>query len=131
MRATLGKVLAWLAGTGAAPPDHAPMGARPRSPLWPKVRAEHLKVEPVCQACGGKVSLQVHHVVPFHVDYTRELDPGNLLTLCEAPGRNCHLIWGHFLSFADSWNPDARKDANRYLERVRSRPTATIEMRSH
>ena len=66
-----------------------------RSPKWGAVRQAHLGVEPVCQACRGEKRLEVHHVIPVHVDPTRELDPRNLLTLCEAPGRHCHLIFGH------------------------------------
>lgn len=89
-----------------------------RSPHWPKVRAAHLVKEPACVACGasgGGVALEVHHVVPFHLDRAKELDPTNLITLCVKGGRlacNCHLTFGHVGNF-QRYNPDVRKDAER------------------
>ena len=84
-----------------------------RSPAWRKLEKEHLAKEPVCQWCGGRKSLQVHHIVPFHLKPIRELDPSNLITLCEAIGLNCHLQHGH----NDDWrkvNPDVVADCNRH-----------------
>jgi 5-methylcytosine-specific restriction enzyme A len=74
----------------------APLGEK-RSPQWPKVRAEHLKKNPTCAVCDGTAKLEVHHIVPFHIDSTKELEPTNLLTLCESKenGINCHLAFGH------------------------------------
>jgi hypothetical protein len=66
-----------------------------RSPQWPRVRREHLAKEPRCRWCGGSVAPEVHHIIPFHLDRSRELDPTNLITLCEA-GTECHLDRGHF-----------------------------------
>lgn len=66
-----------------------------RSSAWPHVRLEHLKIEPFCQACGDTVFLTVHHVLPFHLFKNLELDPTNLITLCENPGFNCHYFFGH------------------------------------
>lgn len=70
--------------------------AKKRSSQWRKVRAEHIKRQPVCQACGRAKDLDVHHIVPFHVDPTKELDPDNLITLCGSP---CHIVFGHFMSY--------------------------------
>lgn len=69
----------------------------PRSSEWPRVRKEHLKQEPHCAVCLGTAKLEVHHKVPFHVAPERELDPTNLVTLCESKkgGLNCHLFVGH------------------------------------
>jgi 5-methylcytosine-specific restriction endonuclease McrA len=67
-----------------------------RSSQWRKVRAAHLKTQPVCQACGRSKDLDVHHIVPFHIDPSKELDPDNLITLCGSP---CHIVFGHFLSY--------------------------------
>lgn len=66
-----------------------------RSPLWAGVRKKHLKKEAVCQYCGGTENLEVHHIIPFHVDRSLELDERNLITLCEAEGKKCHFIHGH------------------------------------
>lgn len=73
-----------------------------RSPAWPAVRKTHLKREPVCAACGGTSKLEVHHRVPFHIAPERELDPTNLITLCESKkaGINCHLFAGHIGNYS-------------------------------
>lgn len=68
-----------------------------RSSEWPKVRAEHLKRNPTCAACGvdGKrARLEVHHIQQFMVRPDLELDPTNLITLCRT-GRSCHFYVGH------------------------------------
>ena len=89
--------------------------AQPRSSQWPKVRAEHLKLHPTCEACGGKTLLQVHHVVSFSVDPSLELEPNNLITLCTQSRfkMNDHFLFGH----AGNWkcrNPDVRLDAKKF-----------------
>lgn len=84
-----------------------------RSPQWPRVRAQHLRMQPICQACGTRDKLQVHHVKPFHVDPALELDPSNLLTLCEKPSHDCHFTWGHFHDWS-RWNPNVRSMVDEY-----------------
>jgi len=80
-----------------------------RSPDWDKVRDAHLSLHPLCAACGGSEELQVHHIIPFHVEASMELEPSNLVTLCM--GRlNCHLHVGHGGSFR-FYNPSVLKDA--------------------
>ncbi len=86
----------------------APLQAN-RSPHWPAARAAWLKEHPTCAVCGGSFYLQVHHIQPFHLLPERELDPANLLTLCESPGSNHHLEWGHFGNFK-LWNPSVIND---------------------
>jgi 5-methylcytosine-specific restriction enzyme A len=99
--------------TGKAPP-----GTK-RSSQWPKVREEFLKSHPVCECCGGKDALEVHHVEPFHVNPARELDPENLMTLCESKRRgvNCHLFIGHLGNYS-RWNPLARLDAKLWAAKL-------------
>jgi 5-methylcytosine-specific restriction protein A len=58
-----------------------------RSPKWHRVEQEHLAKEPCCQWCGATEKLQVHHITPFHLAAALELDPFNLITLCEEGGR--------------------------------------------
>jgi len=89
----------------------APAGAK-RSPRWRTVRREHLKQNPNCACCGGTKSVEVHHIVPFHLAPDMELEPGNLLTLCEAKkyGINCHQLVGHLGNYR-RWNPAVRSDA--------------------
>ena len=71
-----------------------------RSPKWPALRRKWLKKFSACAYCLGEVSLEVHHVLPFHLFPARELDETNLMTLCEAKGKNCHLNIGHLGSWA-------------------------------
>lgn len=77
---------------------------------WAKASKAHLKLYPACACCGNKDlnNLIVHHIEPVWVNPARELDPENLITLCEAserlPGFNCHLSVGHLGNWR-LWNP--------------------------
>jgi 5-methylcytosine-specific restriction protein A len=68
-----------------------------RSGSWRTVRARHLIGHDHCFVCGQKSKLEVHHVIPFSVAPHLELDPENLVSLCENKkyGINCHLLIGH------------------------------------
>jgi hypothetical protein len=89
-----------------------------RHSRWRSVRTAHLAQEPACVACGSRQKPHVHHVVPVHLDPERELDPGNLVTLCAG---HCHFVFGH-LSDWRSWNPSVRADAAAYRRAVEARP---------
>ena len=83
-----------------------------RSKQWPSVRKQHLKTNPTCAVCGGKTKLEVHHKVPFHENPYLELNPSNLITLCESKsfGVVCHLFVGHSGNYKKI-NKDVDKDA--------------------
>ena len=83
-----------------------------RSNKWPTARKHHIAKNPTCAACGGKDKLEVHHIKPFHMDPSLELEPTNLLTLCESKsfGVVCHLHYGHLGDYKRV-NPDVVKDA--------------------
>ncbi len=87
-----------------------------RSPSWPRVEREHLLREPACAACGHKRVLQVHHIKPFHLYPQLELDPSNLITLCEVPGRDHHLLLGHLGNW-EAYNPHVRNDVKRFYRK--------------
>ena len=89
-------------------------GAEPRSSQWPKVRDAHLKNDSVCNVCGSKEDLNVHHIVPFHIDKSKELDPTNLITLCNHNG--CHFTFGHLFNWSSS-NPDVIADAKTFKQK--------------
>ena len=65
-----------------------------RSSRWSAVRGKHLAANPRCAACGRLDSLEVHHIRPVHRAPELELEPTNLITLCEGP-TNCHFTLGH------------------------------------
>lgn len=89
-----------------------------RSPQWEKIRNDHLAANPKCAACGTAESLEVHHVKPFHIFPELELDPNNLITLCEY--RGCHLRFGHSFLWR-AWNPSVVLDAQMQLGRIKNR----------
>jgi hypothetical protein len=88
----------------------APLGAK-RSSSWPKVRAKFLKSNPSCAVCGSTKKLEVHHITPFHIDPSLELEESNLITLCESKKAvNCHLFFGHLCDYK-SYNKSVKDDA--------------------
>ncbi len=91
-----------------------PLGSK-RSDHWPATRSIHLRKNPNCALCGGTKKIEVHHIRPFHLDPSLELDPNNLITLCEAGdgGINCHLAFGHLGNFKQE-NPNVVVDAANY-----------------
>jgi len=91
-----------------------------RSPQWPEARKKWLKAHPTCAVCGSKDHLEVHHIMPFHLDPSKELDPKNFITLCESKSHNDHLIFGHLLDFK-SLNPNVVTDSKTYLGEVSHR----------
>lgn len=98
-----------------------PSGTK-RSNKWPEARAAHLKIEPLCQVCGTTEKLQAHHLKPFHLHPELELDPKNLITLCEKPGRNHHILFGHLMNFK-SFNVNCKDDVDQWQEKIKNRPT--------
>ena len=89
-----------------------------RSSQWPAIRKEHLKKEPCCRACGSCTKPEVHHIVPVHLDPTKELDPDNLITLCD---KYCHFVFGHLMDYK-SWNVNVKKDSDIYYMKKIYRP---------
>lgn len=87
------------------------------------VREAHLDEHPSCAACGSKNKLQVHHVIPVHVDPSWELHCDNLITLC-MDVKECHLNVGHLGSWKRH-DPNVKttaRDLKRNLSAI-DRPT--------
>jgi 5-methylcytosine-specific restriction endonuclease McrA len=89
-----------------------------RSPKWSSVRKKHLETNNKCAACGRTNKLEVHHIEPVHWKPEKELDPENLITLCDNP---CHLVFGHLMNYK-SWNKDVVQDCSVYLNKVKNKP---------
>jgi hypothetical protein len=83
-----------------------------RSPKWSNVRRKHLKRFPTCALCESTFKVEVHHIQPFHLKPELELDPDNLITLCEnwSKGICCHLFLGHLGNYKNI-NPNVLEDA--------------------
>lgn len=94
-----------------------------RSSKWASVRRRHLKTNPECALCGGTAKLNVHHIKPFHVYPELELEPTNLITLCEDKGGGvyCHLFFGHLGDYK-SINVDILEDIKHWKEKLASKP---------
>jgi 5-methylcytosine-specific restriction protein A len=92
--------------TGKAPPGTG------RSWFWRFARDNHLLEYPLCAVCGGTKKVVVHHIVPFHIAPDLELDPTNLITLCQGSRKslNCHLLFGHLGNFKKV-NPSCVSDS--------------------
>lgn len=88
-----------------------------RSWRWPRVRREHLLIEPACAVCGKLDDVEVHHCISFSRRPDLELVDGNLITLC----RNHHFLFGHLLRWS-SENPDVRIDATVWRDKIKARP---------
>lgn len=96
-----------------------------RSPKWPAVRAKFIKSHPVCEACGSKDELNVHHCKSFHEFPELELDPTNLITLC----REHHFSVGHLGNWKKT-NALVREDAAILRNAVKITIKPTIVMHS-
>lgn len=88
-----------------------------RSPKWHAVERAHLKLHPWCEVCKTRSGVEVHHVIPFHVDAAHELDPTNLISLC----RVHHLLFGH-LGDWKSWNLKCADDVRVWDSKFLTRP---------
>jgi hypothetical protein len=96
--------------------------AAERSGKWPAVRDAYLAGHPTCEACGvggPKADLDIHHILPVSLWPEKELDPSNLITLCNQ--HHCHLMIGHLGDY-DAYNPLVREDAAALLAKIKSRP---------
>lgn len=89
-----------------------------RSYKWSAVRKEHLKKQPCCQCCGSCDKPEVHHIIPVHIDASKELDPDNLITLCD---KYCHFVFGHFMHWK-SWNVNILQHSKQYINYIKTRP---------
>ena len=94
-----------------------------RSSKWATTRKHHLEKNGECALCGGTKKLNVHHVKPFHLHPELELEPSNLITLCEDKGDGvyCHLFFGHLGNFK-SINENLLEDVAIWRERLKNRP---------
>lgn len=99
-----------------------------RSPKWPEFRKNFLKGKS-CAVCGGVDMLELHHIKPFHLHPELELDPNNVLPLCESQknGVTCHLFIGHLGNYK-SINPDVIEDARLWSHKM---SLASLLLKSH
>lgn len=99
-----------------------------RSPKWPATQKAHPEMQPACARCGGKAKLNVHHIKPYHLYPELELEPSNLITLCESNngGVNCHLAFGHLGDFK-SYNVNVAQDSAAWFVKLLNKPFGISE----
>lgn len=93
-----------------------------RSSQWPTARKRHLEKNPSCCLCGGVEKIEVHHVKSFHEHPELELEPSNLISLCESKsyGVVCHLFAGHLGNYKTN-NPSVIEDAKIWSDKLKNR----------
>ena len=84
-----------------------------RSSKWDSVRDTYIATHQVCEACGSRKKVQVHHIAPFHIHPELELEESNLIALC-MDENECHLNIGHGDSFR-CYNPSVKEDAKKFM----------------
>lgn len=76
---------------------------------WEEFERKYWKKHPeekYCHICGEKKHVELHHIVPRHVDQSKIFDEDNLIPLCRA----CHFRWGHLCNY-ETYNPNIKEDA--------------------
>lgn len=110
------------------PSGRAKLGGASRSPHWETFKKEYAVTHlPVCAVCGGTADLNLHHLKPFHVYPELELDPNNVIWLCNA--KQCHIRIGHLGNFT-SINPAGKEDIVIWRDKFRNRPTTSDEIKA-
>lgn len=89
-----------------------------RAPQWKNVRKNFLAQNKKCSACGSSNDLEVHHIIPVHINPHLELDTSNLIVLCS---KSCHLLIGHLMDWK-SWNIDVINDCKNLSSKISDRP---------
>ena len=91
-----------------------------RSNQWPAVRKKFLETHKKCAICEGTKKLEVHHIKPFHLHPELELDPANLIVLCEdwSYGINCHLLVGHLGNYKNV-NDTVLEDSRTWTKKIK------------
>jgi len=92
-----------------------------RSNQWNKIRKEYLKEHPQCAVCFKKAKT-VHHITPFHIDPSKELDPNNLIGFCETQH---HILFGHLMHWK-SYNEKVIEDSIHMKNQIANRPNIVI-----
>ncbi len=87
---------------------------------WTRFRNEFVAGHPFCAACGKVRDLALHHLMPFHLFPSLELEPSNCLVLCEGKTMNCHFVIGHGGKNWRAYNPAAVRLARAMCEMIDS-----------
>lgn len=85
---------------------------------WSDFEKKYWKEHPeekYCHMCGETKNVELHHIIPRHVDPSKILDENNLIPLC----RECHFRFGHFCNFEKYYNKDIVKMCKYVLGKIK------------
>jgi len=88
-----------------------------RASGWSALSRKYREENPHCAVCGTLQNVEVHHVIPYHIDPQLELQEFNLISLC----RHDHFLFGHLGSW-HSYNREVRADAAEMRGKIETRP---------
>jgi hypothetical protein len=89
-----------------------------RSSKWGTVRKQFLIDNGNrCACCSRTDNLNVHHIIPVHIDPSLELERANLIILCE---KHCHWVYGHLMDWS-AYNPTVIEDVKIWNEKIKNR----------
>ena len=86
---------------------------------WERFEKEYWKKHPnekFCHACGETKRVELHHIIPRHIDPSKIFDESNLIPLC----RCCHFRIGHLRNW-DNYNPNVVEDSELIFRLIKSR----------
>jgi 5-methylcytosine-specific restriction endonuclease McrA len=86
---------------------------------WEEIEKSMIAKQPYCSLCGdeGKEEgneLQVHHIVPVHIDISKNGDENNLIVLCH----HCHLRVAHCGDYEKYYNLDIKRDSKEVYDNI-------------
>ena len=76
---------------------------------WEEFERQYWKKHPdqkYCHVCGETKKIELHHIIPRHIDPSKIFDESNLIPLC----KHDHLVFGHLGNY-EWWNPHVVEDA--------------------
>jgi len=92
-----------------------PVTFKLRNDAWPKTMKRFKILNPLCAVCGARKKLVVHHIRPYYLFPSQELNEENLITLCE----RCHLFVGHLTDYK-KYNADIIEHAKWWKDTIDS-----------
>lgn len=94
-----------------------------------KAKKLYVTTHSECAICGNIKNLEVHHVIPVHINLELGCNQSNFITLCDSNNNSCHRWLGHFGDFKNKYNLKIRQYAiatRLFLEKMEPNRTFII-----
>ena len=79
--------------------------------LITKAKRAYATTHPECAICGNPNNIEIHHVIPVHIDITMSCNFKNFVSACDSNNNGCHRWLCHFGDFKNKWNLNIRQYA--------------------